>query len=168
MFFQPVWLFRSAKMFAAVDGLVVRFNDTVDPLHRWVARHPFLFIFLFFCSTGCIVESGTERLEPLAISWFWSPFFSFFMTPMRSSGRWCYERRWAFFWLSWTIGVIVVPWIAWSFLYHADIAILHDLREEIGRSLGLGGQTGLVVATCTLVGFACLIAKLCLRKFERQ
>ncbi len=122
--------------------------------HLWVA------FLLHFIAFSLLAETGADGLEPARIGFFWAPILAYFMSmppagrelPVGYVGLWMRLHPNLTFWLNWTFSAVLFPIPIWPILKDIDEGLAHPLREDIGRGLGLGGQTGLLIFLCCVIG----------------
>ena len=144
------------------------------PYGEFLANHPGVWFLLHFCSFSVIAETGADGLEPAAVNWFWAPFLAFLTTvqdctyPQSRFGLWVRKHPHVAYWVAWAVGALLVPYLIWDDLKFFDKKFAHPLRDGIGKMLGLGGQTGFLIALCAIIGIVVLICEIRHRRQGRR
>lgn len=129
----------------------------IPPLGWFFYHHCWLFIFIHFVSFSVIAETGAEWLEPAAINWFWSPIIAlalypdFVVLPSTRFGILLQKYPRLSLWGNWAISALLVPYLIWDQLKLFDEKVAHPFRDAVGRAIGLGGQTNLLILLCMVI-----------------
>lgn len=133
--------------------------ENIKRLQRFAANHVALLLIFHIWITSLLIFSGPNHLEPLAATWFWAPLLAVITTPDawfgydvigKRAGDWLFSYHNRLVLAVWAFSITVVPFLLWKYLVEID-ATLHAARQHIGASLGLGGQTGLVLTVASLL-----------------
>ncbi|MBY0359854.1 MAG: hypothetical protein K2W82_17760 [Candidatus Obscuribacterales bacterium] len=157
-------------------NLSLKAKNAIDAVFEFMRKHGGICAFVHIWITACLILTGENFLEPLAFTWFWSPLLTRITIPDgydvhtffgNRFGSFYWNKQRYFFAAGWLLNVTLLPWLLWTYLCRFD-HVLHMLRDRIGKAIGLGGQTGLVLTVATIVSLPFLIAEYLNRKPARR